>query len=548
MTSKSRSLRLVSALLFGLRLAHCAETDTDTDTWSESSWASIEPTKELAWQPCYDTTTFECGRLQVPLNYSDPSGQSAAIALIRIKANISISSPEYRGPVIYNPGGPGGSGINDLRVYGKRLAKTVGPEFDIVSFDPRGVARSTPKVSYFETPEERALWGASINLGQNDSAQYVSNLWARSKIEGILAGERLADVLPHIQTDHTARDMLRINEAHGREKIQYWGISYGSVLGATFAAMFPDKVERLVIDGVIDVAGDYYTTNWKDNFLDSDKALQWFFKDCHAAGPSLCGFYAESPEAIEARLNRLYTSVLEAPIAVRTAQSYGLIDYTLLRSFIFNPGLYFPFATWSVIATGLADLEAGNGTTLWSLSGQTTFQCTSCNPEKQVFDYEQVPDAQTAIRCNDGDVVPSSLEEARKHYKESEKVSGWVDLAAGARISCSHWPEIPKTFFRGPISGNTSHPILLIGNSADPVTPLHAAHVVSQGFPGSVVLTQDYAGHAAISAPSFCTENALRTYFLNGTLPEPGTVCPVEGTAFTNPKPLSEAAGDGLDA
>jgi hypothetical protein len=80
-------------------------------------------------------------------------------------------------------------------------------------------------VSLFETREERTQWAASVNLGQNNSAQYVSNIWARSKIEGTLAEERLADVLPHIQTDHTARDMLRINEAHGREKLQYWGIS-----------------------------------------------------------------------------------------------------------------------------------------------------------------------------------------------------------------------------------------------------------------------------------------------------------------------------------
>ncbi|KAK7047751.1 hypothetical protein VNI00_006079 [Paramarasmius palmivorus] len=508
--------------------------DSNLD-WVEASWASIQPAKELVWAKCYNET-LECSRLQVPLNYSDPEGQSAAIALARIKANVSSDSPDYLGPILFNPGGPGGSGVDLILSRGQSLATVVGPQFDIVGFDPRGVARSTPKVSWFKTRVEREVWSRPIARELNHSSDNVASHWARDKIDGRLAGERLADVLPHIQTDHTARDMLRITEAYGKEKIQYWGFSYGTVLGSTFAAMFPDKVHRIVIDGVVDVENDYYSTRWTENLLDTDDTLNWFFKDCFNAGPELCSFYESSPEAIGERLNRLYNSIIQTPVAVHTEQFYGIVDYARLRQTIL-PNLYSPFAAWKTLANGLADLEAGNGTVLYQMLEVPPFECT-CDPLEHAFD--SVPDAQTAILCNDGDIVPSSLEDAEQHYQDVLKVSEWGSIWAGFRMACSSWPRIPKSFFRGPISGNTSHPILLIGNTADPVAPLHAARVVSEGFPGSVVLTQDCAGHCSIAAPSICTARAVRSYFVNGTLPEPGTVCPIIGTPFKDPTSESD--------
>ncbi|KAK7047826.1 hypothetical protein VNI00_006154 [Paramarasmius palmivorus] len=550
MSPKTRGLHLILAgLLSGLGSGVLASLVSRAE-WSEASWASIEPTKDLAWQPCYEAAgSFECGRLQVPLDYSNPDGQSAAIALVRVKANVPADSAEYRGPILFNPGGPGGSGVDLIVQVGQALATLIGPQFDMVGFDPRGISRSTPRAEFFETRAERALWYRPSFKELNHSSDNVASAWARSKINGQLAGERLGDILPHFTTDHVSRDMLSIVEAHGREKIQYWGFSYGSVLGATFAAMFPDKVERLIIDGVVDVENDYYTTQWKENLLDASKALNRFFEECHSAGPDLCAFYESSPEAIGERLNKLYGAVIRAPVATRIPSIYGLADYESLRNVLLG-ALYAP-SSWPKLAAGLAALEAGDGSVLFEQAvedGVKQFEC-DCDPSEHAF--ENILDGQHVFICNDGDVVPPGLEEAEKHYEECLQVSEWGSMFAGARISCSGWPEIPKTFFRGPISGNTSHPMLLIGNTADPVTPVHAAHVVSQGFPGSVVLTQDSAGHSSLAAPSVCTTNAVRTYFINGTLPEPGTVCPVIGTPFTNwtstdseKRQLSEGQGD----
>ncbi|KAL0569611.1 hypothetical protein V5O48_012351 [Marasmius crinis-equi] len=511
--------------------------------WSELSWSKIEPTKELTWVGCY-TGGFECCRLEVPLNYNEPEGKSAAIALIRLRANLSTDNPEYRGPVLFNPGGPGGSGVDLIKATGHEMSTILGPQFDILGFDPRGVARSTPRISFFKSRVERRLWSRYNIRELNHSADTVASVHAQSKITGDLAAQRDEDVLAHINTDQTARDMLKITEAHGREKLQYWGFSYGSVLGSTFAAMFPDKVERLVIDGVVDASDDYYTTKWTTSLRDTDKALQWFFKDCLEAGPTACSFYEPSIETMNAKLNNLYASIIQSPVPVRTNLSYGLVDYARLRFTVFK-SLYDPFEKWSALATGLQDLIGGNGTVLYSIMDEARFEC-SCDPSDHSF--ESLRDAQTAIACNDGDDVPPDLESAHEHYANVLKVSEWGSLWAGMRLACGGWPRIPKTQFRGPIAGNTSFPLLVIGNSADPVTPLAAAHKISEGFPGSVVLTQDSAGHCSSAAPSVCTARVVREYFVNGTLPEAETLCPIDGSPFHSPgeRSLVELGRDGV--
>ncbi|KAF9269009.1 hypothetical protein L218DRAFT_940119 [Marasmius fiardii PR-910] len=500
--------------------------------WSEELWLSIEPSKDLQWVDCYPGG-FQCGRLLVPLDYTDPSGNNtAAIALVRLPASVPPDSSDYLGPILFNPGGPGGSGVDLVKEMGTAFSTVVGPQFDIVGFDPRGISRSIPRISFYETPAERQLWSLpGVGELSKNSPITVASFWARNKITARLAAQRDDNVLAHMNTDHTARDMLRITEALGREKLQYWGFSYGTVLGSTFAAMFPDKVHRLVIDGVVDVSDDYYTTEWTSNLRDTDKVLQWFFKDCLEAGPEHCAFYELSVEAMDKKLKDLYSSVIDSPVSVQTNTSYGLVDYSRLRSTIFVAS-YSPYAQWPALATGLQDLvRDGNGTVLFNILDFPQFQC-SCDPLEHIFD--NVGDAQTAIVCNDGDRIPSDLESAREHYKKLLEVSEWGSVWAGIRMGCGAWPNIPKAQFRGPIVGNTSHPLLLIGNTADPVAPLWAAQKVSKGFSGSVVLTQECAGHSSIAAPSPCTAHVVREYFVNGTLPKAGTSCSTVGSPFVS--------------
>ncbi|KAF7360212.1 hypothetical protein MVEN_00750000 [Mycena venus] len=508
---------------------------------SEFSWANVVPSDTLGWTECY--SAHQCARLNVPLNYSEPDGEKAIIAITRYPAAIPAESPLYRGPVLINPGGPGGSGVDFIAIGGSKLAQIVGPEFDIVGFDPRGKPVLHPLSSVI--PILRKVWltrdharhslkrissvacGGDPSLTDlNASSDSLGRFWARAQVYNRLAGEQGS--LQHINTDNTARDMLQIVRAHGEEKIQYWGFSYGSVLGAVFAAMFPEKVERIVIDGVVD-AENYFDTLWSNNLLDADKALQTFFDGCAAAGSAGCGFHASTPEAISENLTALYEHVRTRPVPVRTPLCYGLVDFDCLRQTVFD-ALYGPQLTFSPLADALSALASGDGSLIFGLlESSPPYEC-SCDPTEHQFD--NILDSQMAILCNDGRAVPSGFDEAEKHYQKMVKTSSWGSLIASIRIMCTGWPDIPKRHFQGPVTGNTSFPILVIGNTADPITPLANAKKTSEAFPDSVLLTQDCPGHTSLAAPSPCTQGYIREYFFNGTLPEEDTVCPVLGSPF----------------
>ncbi|KAF9263844.1 hypothetical protein L218DRAFT_999311 [Marasmius fiardii PR-910] len=506
----------------------------ESGTWTEASWIKIQPSnfKDLNWVDCY-TGGRQCARLQVPLNYSDPDGETAAIALTRLPANVSTDSPEYLGPILINPGGPGESGVDFIVDFGASLRATLGPQFDIVGFDPRGIHRSTPVISFYESEEERLMWDLApiIELNRSDTMS-VSVLSARSQLTGSLAAQRDKNVLAHMNTDHTARDMLTINEAYGRDKLQYWGFSYGSVLGATFAAMFPDKIHRLAIDGIVDSDADYYDARGLGGILYTNRTLDWFFKACLDEGPDACAFHEPSIEAMEDKLNGIYASLIKYPVTAQTNQSYGLIDYPTLRNTIFE-ALYRP-SLWPTMARGLQDLTRRDGTVFYSgLLDAPPFRC-SCDSEN-INPFPPALEAVVAIVCNDGEAVPPGLEEAERHYNYAiTNFGSWASIFASFRIICGGWPtSIPKNQFRGPVTApNTSFPLLIIGNTADPITPIEAARNVTAKFPGSVLLTRDSPGHTSIYTPSICTSNHVRAYFVDGILPPEGTVCPIDGFIF----------------
>ncbi|KAJ7755225.1 TAP-like protein-domain-containing protein [Mycena metata] len=495
----------------------------------EFSWETIVPSETLNWTDCY--FGHQCARFKVPLDYSHPEAAFATIAMRRVRSIVPHDSPEYRGPILFNPGGPGGSGVDFIGGLAAPIATIVGPGFDLIGFDPRGIGRSTPRVSFYKSRVERELWGGSGQsanlLSMNASADALARSWARAIVDGTLAGERDDGSLRFITTDHTARDMLRIVQAHGRDKLQYWGFSYGSVLGATFASMFPDNVGRLVIDGVVD-SENYFAVEWSNNLIDTDKTWMTFVNGCVAAGPKGCAFFAPTAAEILENVDKLYASLRARPIPVRTDVSFGLVDYSLLRRTIFT-ALYSPYGRFAPLAQALADLSAGNATALFKMSELPAFEC-ACDPS--MYRFESVGEAGSAVLCNDGKRIPQDYEGVLAHYKKLSATSSWADLWEPVRMSCLAWPDFPKTHFQGPFVANTSFPLLLLGNTADPVTPLWTAKKMSQGFAGSVVLTQDSAGHCSLSAPSICTQKYVHDYFVDGTLPPPGTVCPVIAGPF----------------
>ncbi|SJL01172.1 uncharacterized protein ARMOST_04490 [Armillaria ostoyae] len=487
---------------------------------SDFDWGSIEPTENLSWVDCY--SDYQCTRFQVPVDYSNEDGDKAALAVIKLPAQ---SETEYKGTVLINPGGPGGSGVAALISFNTLAVSVIGNQYDIVGFDPRGVANSTPRAEFFLSKEEHYQWLASTDhwaTAVNTTSDQIPHLWASAQVIAELVKERDNGILNYVSTDNVARDMLRISEAAGQEKLQYWGFSYGTVLGSTFAAMFPDKVERMILDGVVDVDG-YYSGDWRNELVDADKDMESFFDGCVAAGPNACAFYAPTAEEISDNLDSLYNSLLIQPVPVVSSSFYGFVDYGVLRTAIWN-ALYAPYIYFSILAEGLTSLAAGNGTIIYGM------QATAYDPSSV---YDNSWEAEIAISCGDALNNTDSVADLFAYWDDVKGLSTFANsLLIKQRTSCSGWKFHREGRFTGPITGNTSYPILFIGNTADPVTPLSGAKKLSSAFPGSVVLTQNASGHTSAFSSSECTYAYVQAYFQNGTLPSDGTVCEVESEMF----------------
>ncbi|KAJ7449406.1 TAP-like protein-domain-containing protein [Mycena galericulata] len=510
-----------------LRLITAALCLSSALAQSEFDWQKLTPSTQLDRKPCY--TSFQGTLFQVRT-------PGPALLEIPVCADIEIRLP-----------GPGNSGIDAIVGSGASFATIFGDQFDIVGFDPRGINYSTPLISFFKTNTDRQMLIPSTSTigypSLNASSDAVSEEWAKFQLLGKLAvAQDTGGFMQYMTTDNIARDILGITEAFGFEKLQYWGISWGSVLGATFATLFPDKVGRLIIDvipasGVFDMEA-YYTANLTAQMVDTDKTMQTFYDGCAAAGPDGCAFYAPSASEISANLEELTASILEQPIPVITAESFGIVDFDYLRNAILN-ALFSPYDSFVALAEGLAGLATGNATILYAQSDAPSFECNSSAPPF----HENYLEAFMAITCGDALPVTDNVAQLRQFYENASRVSSFADLLSSTRAVCTGWTIHREGRFTGPVGAqNTSFPLLVVGNTLDPATPLVGAVKTAALFPGSGLLTQDSPGHTSLIAPSLCTYSYYRQYFVNGTLPPPGTVCAVNATLF----PSSSANATGV--
>lgn len=503
-----------------------ASADVPTDTAStDFNWFKLSPRATLKWVPCYEAP-LQCARLEVPLDYAKPRGEKAAVALLKYPSQYPVGHELYRGPILYNPGGPGGSGVDRVRELGATVAAIIGDEFDHIGFDPRGIGRTTPVMNAFTTDAERMTWSLTQTLsGVNSTEDAMGKVYGQAKILGTIVAQRQKKTAQHMSTATVARDMLAITKAHGRDKLQYWGFSYGTVLGVTYAAMFPDNIERVILDGVLD-AESYYNAAWDHNLIDTDKAFQIILDECVAS--SACPLREDTSELISARIDTILDGLKTAPLTVQNGSLYGTVEHGLTRRLLFF-SLYDPINQYPPLFSALAAAEQGDGAPLYALLGRTESTWRGpCGADGQVT---QPDDAVAAIACSDGDALDESLAEMRAHYAKMAEMSSFAEFW-NIHSYCTGWKVRPVERFNGPFIGNTSFPLLFIGNVADPVAPLWAAEKASKGFADSVVLTQNNAGHCSIAAPSLCTAGHVRAYFRDGALPPPGTVCEVDQTVF----------------
>ncbi|KAH9483232.1 hypothetical protein JR316_0005336 [Psilocybe cubensis] len=280
----------------------------------------------------------------------------------------------------------------------------------------------------------------------------------------------------------------------------------------------------MVLDGVADAEDHYGVERRGTSLIDTDKVFDAFLTGCAGAGPENCQFWAPTADDIRQNLTVIMKHIRSHPMPIKADSAYGILDYKKLRRTIFST-LFSPYTYFSALAKALSELAAGNGTAIYTLvPSRKTPEC-HCDSQSRTPKNDIIADAPTTIICNDGEEIQEDIDALEAHLQLTMKASQWGDFWASIRFGCLGWPKFPTTQFRGPFEGKTSHPILMIGNTADPVTPLSSARKMAQGFEGSVVLQQNSLGHCSLAAPSPCTYRHVRNYFVDGILPPEGTVC-----------------------
>ncbi|GAM85437.1 hypothetical protein ANO11243_034440 [Dothideomycetidae sp. 11243] len=358
--------------------------------------------------------------------------------------------------------------------------------------------------------------------------------WAFAGALASACAEEAKDYGELVGTAYSARDMMAIVDGLGEDGLlRYWGISYGTILGMTAAAMFPDKIDRMVVDGVVN-PHDYYAGIGTSMLKDSDAVFDGFLTGCMSASLELCPLqkWGLGELSLSQVVLQLLDTIKYQPVVTGVA-SQPVIDYDFIKPLILD-ALKSP-ASWQGLAFALDGLLGGNlteaalGAAIWN-----TAASEGTDPRfPSAAGAENLP----GIQCSDTAMRFQDLAEmdaiAQSLYAKTALV-GDV-LAASWPVTCPQWPFVAKERVQTDWNVKTRSPIMFIGNVYDPVTPLASARNASAGFEGSAVLVQNGYGHASIAQPSLCTAKYIRAYFVNGTLPFPDTICQVDVDTFADP-------------
>jgi pimeloyl-ACP methyl ester carboxylesterase len=485
----------------------------------------------LRWSDCgEDYPNAECARVEVPLDYDRPWGASTPIALARIPAS---DQKHKLGTVFINPGGPGGSGVGlALDGFGELLAMLLEDRFDVVGFDPRGVAASNP-IQCFDRQDELDAFFARAPLfpyrhrQERPFFELYSGLWREC------AAQRQA-ITRHMSTADVARDLDLLRQAVGDERITYLGFSYGSYLGQTYANLFPSKVRALVIDGVLDAKLWSSGRHIEIDGPASDAELDEFLRLCDEAGPE-CLLAADGDA--RGRYADLATALRREPIVFEDGFAY---TYDLLVGDT-TGALYAP-ESWGgpggfgalfayLAEAALGDLDAASAALQAWQGLQETF---AIDPAV----YDNSTDAYFGNQCSDTE-YPATFAEFREIGDLVARTSyigpNWWWWNAG----CASWPTA-RDRHAGPWTARTSAPVLVVGNYFDGVTGYAGAVSASKALPNSRLLSYAGWGHTAFGR-SDCVVDHVTSYLLEGKLPPRNSVCPA------NPNPFLPAQADPAD-
>ncbi len=462
--------------------------------------------QRVNWERCEGRrSSVECATVRVPLDYDDATGQvngqAIELALLRVPATGTA-----RGSLVVNPGGPGAGGVDFAEYLGTVVDPDIRGAFDIVGFDPRGVAASSPVTCL--TGRQTTRWYRTDPTP--DTRKERRTLWQRAGriSEGCLASN--AQLARFVGTGNTVRDMDIIRSALGETELNWFGFSYGTTLGALYAQRFPERVGRMVLDGGVDPRLDAMEVSAGQS-QGFQRAIERFAADCARRSRCVADTSAGVIREINAILRKLDRRSLPTDGSRRLVQGEAI---TALFFSMYSPSL------WQTLRVGLIEAARGDGTTLQILA-------QLANDQTGPNQYgTNIASAFYAIGCWDYPATPGipGLRAAATEFARDAAVPELGRAMSWGNAPCSQWfahsPNPPAA-----VSSTTEAPILIIGTTFDPATPYEWSEALAEQLPTSRLLTYRGDGHTAYGDNNLCIDDITDRYLLTGEMPQPGTTC-----------------------
>lgn len=484
-----------------LTLTGCASQDQlPIATSSKSVSAELKPFYEqsIDWNKCTDVAY--CGEMTVPMNWADPTGETINIAV----AFQPAKSAEPLGSIIFNPGGPGGSGVDFLTSAPDSVATaTLQKSYNLVGFDPRGVQNSTPKIQCLNSGQmDTFLYSDSET--EPGTPEYVTEMRTVMSDFAKACQKQTGPLLEFVDTTSVARDLDVLRALMGDDKLNYLGFSYGTLIGTTYASLFPKTVGRMVLDGAIDpTAPDSEATLLQ--LKGFDQALTAFIKDCLSTRDCpFSGTVAKSQQKIADFLFKLESQPIETDnpqrVLTSTAALTGILSYLYSEQ------------EWAYLASALGAAFKNDGTELLA-------SADFYNDRAEDGTYaSNATEVNIAVNCMDArsEASQAALDKMNKQVFKISPTLGryWQNSGLG----CADWPY-PVAKRPTDWSAKGSAQILVIGTTGDPATPYsQSVDLANKILANGRLLTYVGEGHAAYGRSNDCVANAVDDYFIKNVV------------------------------
>lgn len=507
-------------LTLGLALSGCGLVDSVRDRLSPRPSASVAAqtppegapaglekfyAQELSWSKC---SAGECTTLSVPQDYAEPEGETLKIAVVRVPA----TSSQVQGSIIVNPGGPGGSGVDYARAarFGGVLSAAVMRKYDVVGFDPRGVGRSSA-ITCLSPAQLDAFFAQDPTPDDAAEEQTAATM---AKDFGLGCAKNSPGLTDHVSTIESARDMDILRARLGDPKLNYLGKSYGTLLGATYAGLYPKLVGRTVLDGALppDLTSQQVNVGQAEGF---ERAARAWAADCVQAGCPL----GTDVDSVMVGLRAFLAELDQKPLT-RTGDSSvpavteGWAGYAVAAA-MYDEG------RWSSLTEALRKARAGDGSDLLQLANAYTDRVPgggySSNTQEAFY----------AITCLDKGESP----DLAARQAEAERVAAIAPtfgaLLVWSSLPCGYWPRPSWAPTGEPVkvTATGSGPIVVVGTTRDPATPYEWAQQLAAELDKGVLVSYEGDGHTAYLRSNSCVDRAIDDWFLEGIVPKDGLSC-----------------------